>query len=165
MDILSVIEEYETLLKTKEDVETYFEEHPEDLKVLFIDKCFIIKGFDYRIFMYKVKHVLTDCGRPKYIQDFEFEHGYKLYDVEHELTEHCSYWEKIIYSINNYRFMKTSNLYDIYKSMEEVSEEKFFEELEKETHIKNIRELPHFNNLTTVFDGNKENDNERWPLS
>ena len=156
MDVLKLIKEKETLLKRSKEIDEIFENNPDALKDLFIGKCFIFnEGYDVTIYAYNVTSVLTDCGRPKYLQDFEFEHGYCIFEREEEITDHLSDFTYEIKSVNTARFMKTPNLYDLYKSMREVSKEEFFNELEKETHINYIRDFPKFNNYVTFYDSRK----------
>lgn len=165
MNIDDLIKEHEALLDRQEEIRQYFMDHPEDLKHLFMGKCFIFNGsgifyHDCEIFLYKVNNIVLN-PYARYIQDFGCEKGYSIMTVEHELTEHCSDFEEKITSINEYRFSLTSNLYQLYKSIREVSEEEFFSELEKKTHFKNIREFPQFDKYTTYFDGRLDGK-ERW---
>ena len=149
--ISNLIKEKEKILARNKEIDEYFLNNPEELKSLFLGKCFIFKGHgifhhDCMIYLYKVKDIKLYDLNP-YVQDFESENGYSIRTEEIEITEHISNYNHYISNIRDYRFMVIDNLYEIYKSLKEVSEEEFFAELEKKTGMKNIREFPELKNV------------------
>lgn len=151
--ISKLIEEKKRIAARNKEIDDYFVSHQEEMKSLFIGKCFIVNGYDKTIYLYRVKEIHID-SREKYIQDFECDNGYCVFDKEIEVSYRSADYEKYIFSIRNHRFMGEPNLYNLYNSIKEVSEDEFFEELKKTTHIENIESFPNYPYSTKFYDSN-----------
>jgi len=140
-----------TIEKELEQIDEYFEEHPNELKKLFLGKCFIIDKHDEKVFLYRVNRVENDSFYSG-IVDFYADNIYHTYVHEIEVSYRSSDYEHTIGSSHtSYRVLDGYNLYDFYKrrNVREVSEEEFFKTLE-DMGVPNIRQLPEFS-IGTVY--------------
>ena len=129
-------------------IDEYFVEHQNDLKKLFLGKCFIITTScwgDEKAFLYRVNKVDTDSFY-RHIVDFHAEKIYYTRKNEIEVSYRSSDYEHTIgTSHTSYRTLDGYNLYKFYMNdnVKEVSEEEFFKTLE-DMGVPNIRQLPDF---------------------